>query len=87
MAEKAKGSLLMKDLLVRLWKYVSEDIWDVELTSLSGMKRLGIKSLRVVHLVFRGFKQGRRFPMVSNWNTRYKFLWLGQKRVKIVSHI
>jgi len=47
----------MRDRLAKLWKFVSEDIWDVELTSLTRMKRFGIKSLRVAHLVFRGFKQ------------------------------
>ncbi len=46
----------MKDRLKIFWKFVREDIWDIELTSLTKLKRLGVKSLRVVHLVFKGFK-------------------------------
>lgn len=49
----------MKDRFHKFWKFVSEDIWDVELTSLSRMKRLWIKSLRVSHLVFKGFKEDK----------------------------
>lgn len=39
------------------WKFVSEDIWDIELTSLTKLKRWGVQSLRVVNLVVRGFRE------------------------------
>jgi membrane protein len=39
----------------RAWRFVSEGIWDVELSSLSRMRRLGVNTIRVMHLVFRGF--------------------------------
>lgn len=39
----------------RAWRFVSEDIWDVELSSLSRMRRFGVNAIRVIHLVFRGF--------------------------------
>ncbi len=42
-------------LTQRVWRFVSEGIWDVELSSLSLMRRLGVNAIRVVHLVYRGF--------------------------------
>jgi membrane protein len=39
------------------WRFVSEDIWDVEIGSLSMLRRTGVNALRVVHLVFRGFRE------------------------------
>lgn len=39
----------------RAWHFISEGIWDVELSSLSRMRRLGVNAIRVVHLVYRGF--------------------------------
>lgn len=35
---------------------MSEDIWEIELSSLSRLKRLGINFVRVVFLVFKGFQ-------------------------------
>ena len=43
--------------LRRVWQFVSEDAWDIELTSLSKLKCFGVKSLRVIHLVVKGFKE------------------------------
>lgn len=40
----------------RGWRFTVSDIWDIELTSLSRVKAAGVKALRVLHLVFRGFK-------------------------------
>jgi membrane protein len=39
----------------RAWRFVSEGIWDVELSSLSRMRRLGVNTIRIIHLVYRGF--------------------------------
>lgn len=33
------------------------DIWDIDLMSLSPVRRIGVKTLRIVHLVFRGFRE------------------------------
>ncbi len=41
----------------RVWRFVSEGIWDVELSSLSRVRRLGVNAIRVIHLVFRGFNE------------------------------
>ncbi len=41
----------------RAWRFVSEDIWDVELTSLSLMRRFGVNTIRVIHLVLKGFRE------------------------------
>ncbi|OVE75498.1 hypothetical protein BVX97_04405, partial [bacterium E08(2017)] len=49
----------MTEKLKKYWKFISEDIWDVELTSLTLQKRWGVKSLRVLHLVFKGFKEDK----------------------------
>jgi len=40
----------------RAWKFVSEGIWEIELNSLSRLKRLGINFVRIVFLVFKGFQ-------------------------------
>jgi len=39
----------------RAWRFASEDIWDVELSSLSRARRFGVNAIRVIHLVFKGF--------------------------------
>jgi len=41
---------------LRAWKFMSEGIWEIELNSLSRLKRLGIKFVRVMFLVFKGFQ-------------------------------
>jgi membrane protein len=40
----------------RAWKFAAEDVWDVELTSLSALRGIGVRVVRVVTLVFKGFK-------------------------------
>jgi len=42
--------------LRRAGKFVLEDMWDLELTSLTRVRAAGVKALRVVYLVFRGFR-------------------------------
>ncbi len=41
--------------LGRASTFVSSDIWDIELSSLSRMRRLGVHLLRVMHMIVRGF--------------------------------
>ena len=41
----------------RIWKFLSEDVWDIELSALSALPRFGVNSIRVVQLVFRGFRE------------------------------
>lgn len=41
--------------LKRAQRFAQSDVWDIELSSLSNIRRFGVKSLRVLHLVFRGF--------------------------------
>jgi len=40
-----------------VWRFISEDIWDIELSSLSWLRRFGINIIRVIHLVFTGFRE------------------------------
>ncbi len=40
----------------RIWKFMSESIWEIELQSLSRLKRLGINFVRIVFLVLKGFQ-------------------------------
>jgi membrane protein len=47
----------MRKAFSRVWKFLSEDVWDVELSSLSALPRFGVNSIRVVQLVFRGFRE------------------------------
>lgn len=46
-----------KKLIHRTWRFVSEGIWDVELSSLSRARRFGVNAIRVIHLVFKGFME------------------------------
>lgn len=41
----------------RAWRFVTEGIWDVELSSLSRVRRFWVNAIRVVHLVYRGFNE------------------------------
>lgn len=41
----------------RIWRFIVSDIWDIELSSLSAIRSFGVKTLRVVHLVFKGFRE------------------------------
>jgi membrane protein len=47
------------DALARAWRRLRNvsipDIWDVEVSSLSLIRRAAVKTLRVLHLIFRGF--------------------------------
>ena len=40
----------------RAWRFVVSDAWDIELTSLRGLRLIGVKIVRVIHLVLRGFR-------------------------------
>jgi membrane protein len=41
----------------RAWRFMTDEVWDIELTSLSGLRALGVKAVRVVYLVVRGFHE------------------------------
>jgi len=47
----------ISDTLKRGWKFAAEDVWDVELTSLTALRGLGVRTIRVITLVFKGFKE------------------------------
>ena len=46
----------LKRKVYRGWRYTVDDIWDVELSSLTAVSRLGVNVLRVLQLVLRGFR-------------------------------
>ena len=46
-----------KSFLSRVWKFASEDIWEMEMGSLSILKRLGVNFIRIVFLVLKGFRE------------------------------
>lgn len=41
----------------RVWHYISDEVWDVELTSLSKLESIWVKFVRVVTLVVRGYRE------------------------------
>jgi membrane protein len=41
--------------LKRAWRFVTQDVWDIELSSLSALSGIGVRAVRVIHLVGRGF--------------------------------
>ena len=47
----------LRERVTGLWRFVSEDVWDIELSSLSFVRRSGVKAVRVVQLVIRGFRE------------------------------
>jgi len=51
MIEKAR------DIWQRLTQFLFHDLWDIEVTSLSALRQLPVRILRVAHLVIRGFRE------------------------------
>ena len=41
----------------RIWRFITEDVWDIELSSLSAIRRAGVKTMRVILLVVKGFRE------------------------------
>lgn len=52
-----KEKFTLSEGLSRAWRFIAVDVWDIELTSLSALPRAGVKFIRVVNLVFKGFKE------------------------------
>ena len=55
-SKETKTTAQLKPLHMRVWHFVSEGIWDIEMNSLSYMRQIGVKFIRVVHLVVKGFR-------------------------------
>ena len=53
------GNASLRNKIRRVWQFVSDDIWDIELTSLSALRALGVRLLRIIHLVVRGFREDK----------------------------
>ena len=43
--------------LGRIWRFATEDVWDVEISSLSALRGVWVRTVRVITLVFKGFKE------------------------------
>ena len=41
--------------LARIKRFVTEDIWDIDLSSLPRIRRFGVNAVRVLHLVLKGY--------------------------------
>ena len=39
----------------RIQRFITEDIWDIDLSSLSRVRRIGVNAIRVLNLVFKGY--------------------------------
>lgn len=46
-----------RERLRRAWRFANEDIWDIEISSLTFGRGLGVRILRVVHMVIKGFQE------------------------------
>lgn len=44
------------DALKSAWKFITCDVWDIDIKSLAPAKEFAVKFLRVIHLVFKGFR-------------------------------
>jgi len=51
-----EGINRLREVFRRSWKFAAEDVWDIELSSLTAMRGFGVRSLRIITLVFKGFK-------------------------------
>ncbi len=53
-----KGTFMKKkeSALSRFWRFLSEDIWDVEPDSLPSLRRIGVKAARIITMILKGFK-------------------------------
>ncbi len=40
-----------------VWQFMKEGVWDAEITTMPVLPRLGIKIVRVIHLVIKGFRE------------------------------
>ena len=40
----------------RAWRFAMDDVWDLDVGSLSGLRGLGVRTVRVISLVFQGFR-------------------------------
>ncbi|MDP6629670.1 MAG: YhjD/YihY/BrkB family envelope integrity protein [Kiritimatiellia bacterium] len=56
MSGLAKILAEFRDGMRRAWRFVAEDVWDLDVGSLEGARGAGVRVVRVVSLVFRGFK-------------------------------
>ncbi|MBI3986982.1 MAG: YihY family inner membrane protein [Lentisphaerae bacterium] len=56
---------LPRSLFQRLWHFIGEGIWDVELSSMSRARRIGINAIRIVQLVLRGVRENNCFLHAS----------------------
>jgi membrane protein len=59
----------------RVRRFLTEGVWDVELRSLSGLRRFGVSTIRVVHLVLRGFRDDQ-CPLHASALTFYTLMSL-----------
>jgi len=46
----------VRSAVQRAWRFTVDDVWDLDVGSLSGLHGLGVRTVRVVSLVFRGFR-------------------------------
>ncbi len=47
----------IKARLARVWRFVTDEVWDVELSALSVRRRFGVNAIRVVQLVIKDFRK------------------------------
>ncbi|MFO7869916.1 MAG: YihY/virulence factor BrkB family protein [Kiritimatiellia bacterium] len=47
----------LKEKLIRMWRFAVGGIWDIDVGSLSGRRSFGVKFVRVIHLIFKGFRE------------------------------
>ena len=42
--------------LKRVWKFMTSDVWDIDIKSLAPKKGFAVRFVRVIYLVFKGFR-------------------------------
>ncbi|MBL7076201.1 MAG: YihY/virulence factor BrkB family protein [Kiritimatiellae bacterium] len=56
MSGMARRLAELRSGLRRAWRFAAEDVWDLDVGSVEGARGLGVRVVRVISLVFRGFK-------------------------------
>ena len=54
---KLRDENSIRGRLTRAWKFLSDDVWDVEISSMGALGRWGVNAIRIMHLIFRGYRE------------------------------
>ncbi len=57
MTKRSEQRHAIRERIRNVRQFVVQDMWDIELSSLSSLRAAGVRFMRIVHLAFRGFRE------------------------------